>query len=339
MDSSAFGRAARILVERCAGIEKNNEVLIVTDSQFSQSIPDAIFNAAYSLGAEAVIFKISSREAEGTNRTSSMLGELPKSLEPSILASDVLFICTTKRPNASFLSIREKLVKKGGKVLNFYLFTEDMFARTIAVDYDTLSRRVSTITKMLPRTEKATLTSPTGTNISFSLKNRPIGLQGDGVAQPGESEPFPAGIVDITPEEGTANGTLVYDGTQSYFYDLVTEGLGHIIEPIVCEIKNGRVTEVTGGAQAKRLKAKMKASDANASSFSEMFIGFNPAAQPNSGLLTEDERSAGVIGFGLGRNTHMMGKVDSNFHFDGTVLHGSLALDGQTVIEDGKFKI
>jgi leucyl aminopeptidase (aminopeptidase T) len=126
---------------------------------------------------------------------------------------------------------------------------------------------------------------------------------------------------------------------RAYSYDPVTEGLSHIIEPIVCKVKNGKVIGITGGAQAKRLDAMMKASDANASNFAEMFMGFNPAALPNSGSLIEDERSAGSFGIGLGRNTHLMGKVESNFHFDGTLNHGSFALDGQAVIENRKFKI
>jgi 2,5-dihydroxypyridine 5,6-dioxygenase len=337
LENVALAKGAKMLVEKCAGIKKNNQVLILTDYEYPQSIPKAIFNAAFAVGAEAVVYTMSPRESSGI----SMVGDLPKSLGPSILASDVFFVCTAKRPppGSELRNIRDELLKKGGKTLNLYLFTEDMFLRSIPIDYDVMVHRVSTVAKLLSQTKTATMTAPNGTDISYSLKGRRIYAATDGVAEPGESEGFPAGYVDISPEEGTANGTIVFDGTLGYTYAAVSEPIGNILEPIVCKVQQGKVVEISGGFQAKLLERRMKAADQNSSNFGETAIGFNPGALPTTGVMLENERSEGMLMVGLGRNTHVLGKVESNFHFDATLLDGSLTLDGRKVIENMRFKI
>lgn len=337
MENVALAKAAKALVERCAGIKQKEQVLILTDYEYPQSIPKAIFNAAFAAGAEAIVFTMSPRESSGI----SMVGDLPKALGPSILASDVFFVCTTKRPppGSELRNLRDQMLKKGGKTLNLYMVTEEMFLNSVPIDYGLMAHRVSTIAKLLPETQTATMTTPNGTNISYSLKGRRVYAQADGVALPGESEAYPAGYVDISPAEGSANGTVVFDGTLSYTYASIMESIGQILEPIVCRVKDGKVVEIDGGFQAKALEKNMKAGDMNASNFGETAIGFNPGALPNTGVMLENERSAGVLMVGLGRNTHVLGKVESNFHFDATFLHGSLILDGRKVIEDMAFKI
>ena len=337
MENIAFARCGKILVEKCSGIKEKDQVLILTDWEYPQSIPKAIFNAAYATGAEPVLFTMSPRESSGI----SMVGDLPKTLGPAILASDVFFVCTKKRPppGSELRSLRDKMLRKGGKTLNLYMMTEEMFLRSVPVDYDLISRHVSTLAKLLPDAETVTITAPNGTNISFCTKGRRIYASSDGIALPGESEAFPGGYVDISPEEGSANGVIVFDGTLSYTYATIPEPIGLILEPIICKVKDGRVTEIAGGAQAKLLERRMKASDENASNFGEFYVGCNPGAMPNTGVMLEDERSSGVIGIGLGKNTHVFGKVESNFHFDATLLHGNLILDDRKVIEDMKFRI
>jgi len=337
METVAFSKAAKMLVEKCAGIKKGDQVLILTDFEYPQSIPKAIFNAAFAAGGEAVVFTMGPRESSGI----SMVGELPKTLGPSILASDVFFVCTTKRPppGSTLRQLRDEMLKKGGKTLNLYLFTEEMFMRSILIDYDTMVQRVKRLAKMLPEAETAVMKAPNGSEISYALKGRRVYAATDGVAEPGESEGYPAGYVDISPKEGSANGTIVFDGTLAYTYAPIPEAIGNILEPIVCKVKNGKVIEIKGGGQAKELERRMKEADENASNFGETAIGFNPGALPNTGVMLENERSEGVLMVGLGRNTHVLGNVESNFHFDATLLNGSLILDDKTVIENMKFKI
>jgi leucyl aminopeptidase (aminopeptidase T) len=336
METAAFAKAARILVDKCAGIKDHDQVLIVTDADYPRSIPESILGAAYASDAETAVFTMSPRESSGA----TMVGQLPKAIGPAILASDVVFVCTSKRTTTTALrDFRDQMTKEGGRALNLYMFTEEMFARTIPIDYDLIAERVSTVAKLLPETETARMVAPNGTDISYCLKGRRIYAQVNGIARPGTSAHFPAGYVDISPQEGTANGVLVFDGTLNYTYPPITEPIGHIIEPIMCKVKNGKVIEISGGPQAKGLQRSMKTADENASNFGETAIGFNPKALPNTGVMLENERSEGVLMVGLGRNKHVLGNVESNFHFDATILHGTLILDGQVITEDMKFKI
>jgi hypothetical protein len=66
MKTVAFSKAAKVLVEKCAGIKNGNQVLTPTDFEYPQGIPKAIFNAAFAAGAEAVVFTMVRRESSGT---------------------------------------------------------------------------------------------------------------------------------------------------------------------------------------------------------------------------------------------------------------------------------
>jgi hypothetical protein len=337
LEPVALAESGRTIVEKCAEVKKGEQVLILTDYEYPQSIPQAIFNAAFALGADPAVFIMSPRKSSGI----SMTGTLPKTLDSAIIASDVFFVCTQKRPppGSQLRNLRDEMLKKGGRTLNLYMMTEDMFLRTIPTDYDLMSERIAKTAKLFPSAETVEVTAPNGTNITFTTKGRRVYARTDGIALPGESEGYPAGYFDISPDESSANGTIVLDGTLSYTYAPVMESIGHILEPIECKVQNGRVVKVEGGAQAKLLGRRMKAADGNAPTFGEFYIGFNPSALPNTGVMLEDERSMGVIGVGLGRNTHVLGMVESNFHFDGTLLGGSVSLDGKSILEDMKFRL
>ncbi len=337
MEPVALAESGRTIVEKCAAVKKGEQVLILTDYEYPQSIPQAIFNAAFAVGADPVVFIMSPRKSSGI----SMIGTLPRTLDSAITSSDVFFVCTKKRPppGSQLRNLRDEMLKKGGRTLNLYMMTEEMFLRTIPTDYDLISDRLEKVARLFPAAEKVEVTSTNGTDITFTTKGRRVYAKTDGIALPGESEGYPAGYFDITPEEGSASGTVVLDGTLNYTYASVAEAIGNIIEPIECKVQNGRVVRVEGGAQAKLLARRMGAGDQNASTFGEFYIGFNPSALPNTGDMLEDERSMGVIGVGLGKNTHVLGKVDSNFHFDGTFLGGSVSLDGKTILEEMQFKL
>lgn len=94
-----------------------------------------------------------------------------------------------------------------------------------------------------------------------------------------------------------------------------------------------------GGFEARRLKKKMESADQNATNYAELGVGFNPGALPNTGNMIEDERCGGNILVGMGRNSHMGGKVESNFHFDGIIMNATLTVDGQPFLKDGAFQI
>ena len=60
-------------------------------------------------------------------------------------------------------------------------------------------------------------------------------------------------------------------------------GIGLLREPITCDVKNGRITDLRGGFEARKLKASMDRADANASNYAELGVRIKPGTLPEHG--------------------------------------------------------
>jgi leucyl aminopeptidase (aminopeptidase T) len=177
--------------------------------------------------------------------------------------------------------------------------------------------------------------SPEGTDITFSLKDRRFGFVYDGLCAPGEFEGIPSGLVDITPVPGTANGVVVIDATVDRYQLTGT--------PMRITVKDGKVTNIEGGPQARFLDKLMKEAlaqgDKNANQFAEYFLGLNPNARVayGSATLIEGDRAVGALMVGFGRNVQIGGELSGDFHWDGQMWDTSLVLDDVAMIKNGVF--
>jgi len=285
--------------------------------------------AAYAAGAETILVTMTPRDHVGL----AVTGKIPPTLISSLKGSDVALACTARSVLGALTETRKEMLQAGSRMMHLYLLTEDIALRTIPIDYEKMKKRVDEACLLFPKTQEAHMTSPAGTDITFSIKDRTISMVSDGLCPRGELDMIPAGYVDISPVEETANGTVVLDGTEAGL------GIGLLKEPIICEVKSGHVTDIRGGLEARMLKKKMEASDKNATNYAELGLGFNPGALPNTGFMVEDERCSGNVLVGLGRSSHLGGKVESNFHFDAIVRNATLTLDGKVFLKDGIFQI
>jgi leucyl aminopeptidase (aminopeptidase T) len=187
---------------------------------------------------------------------------------------------------------------------------------------------------MIQETEEARMTSPEGSDITFSLKDCTFGQVYDGICRPGEFDAVPTGVIDALPVPGTGNGVIVIDAGLA--------GYGIARTPVRLTLKDGNFTKIEGGPEArwldKRMKKVLHSGDENANHWAEFLIGLNPAAQIicQGGGLLEDERLLGTVSIGWGRDTHQGGTVYSDFHGDGMVLDVTIMLDDVTIIENGK---
>ena len=133
--------------------------------------------------------------------------------------------------------------------------TQNMFDRTVNIDYALLAERCNQLGKKFENAVSATVTSPAGTNLTVPLENRKALFDNGDFSKPGSGGNIPAGEVFISPvvgnplQDGTGcNGTIVYDGSMTF-----GDGDSIISTPINVTVKNGFVTSVKGKQEAKRL--------------------------------------------------------------------------------------
>lgn len=110
-------------------------------------------------------------------------------------------------------------------------------------------------------------------------------------------------------------------------------------------IKDGKITKIEGGPEAKWLDKSMKkmlaAGDENANHLAEFLIELNPNAEVTcyKRSLMDDERQLGGFNIGWGRETHFGGTFDSKFHVDGYIINATVVLDNIIIIQNGVFTI
>lgn len=248
--------------------------------------------------------------------------------------------------------------------------TPDMMNRTAAIDYKELQTRCANLTEIFKGAVSVRVTAPAGTDLIIPINGRGL-LSDDGdFSKPGSGGNIPAGEVFISPVVGGSQlkaadgsvleqqsdgcqGVIVYDGSMTF-----SDGDSILETPITCKVEKGYVTEITGGAEARRLlktimeaelrpfvlekEGKLPQGQAavykkNARNIGELGIGLNPAANITGNML-EDEKAFHTCHFAIGENYD--NDAPSLIHLDGVVREPTIVLtygDGttRTILENG----
>ena len=210
--------------------------------------------------------------------------------------------------------------------------TLDMMNRTAAIDYELLQARCKKLEELFTNAKSVHITAPAGTDVTISVENRKLMFDDGDFSKPGTGGNIPAGEVFISPVVGKTEGTIVYDGSMTF-----SDGDSILETPITCKIENGFVTDIKGGAEARRLlktiteaetrpftlekEKKLPAGQAavykrNARNIGELGIGLNPAAQITGNML-EDEKAFNTCHFAIGENYD--NDAPALIHLDGVV--------------------
>ncbi|MFB6184798.1 MAG: aminopeptidase [Haloarculaceae archaeon] len=301
----------KILDWRLDGDEES--ALVVVDTETSPMIYQTIAGVLSTLGVETTISIIAQQDGQNS--------EPPAEVGEAAKRSDVII---NLGKSALFHSdaMQHAVQDLGAAYLYLADTTENYFTRG-AVDadpakLDEFTRRIADI---LQSSDRIRVTSPQGTDVEFRV---------DGSRQ----SPFvgyPAGETPLCPIEESVDGTVVVD---SYMM-----GVGLVEEPIVWDVEGGRIREICGGREARKLRRFIeKHGDENSRWIAEFAVMTNEMARPN-GIYIEHLSVGGGTHFALGNGTSLGGKYDSEIHLDGAQLEPTVTVDGETLVEAGEFAI
>jgi len=311
--------AATIVVRDCLGVKESEEVLIVVDEK-SHAIGEALFDAAKDLGAEVVLMEMIEREVHGS--------EPPRVVAEAMKNADVVIAPTSK--SLTHTKARIEATGKGVRIASMPTITEDIMKRTMSADYSKIKERSQKFAELLSEGKQARVTTPAGTEVTFSLEGRKALADTGILHNKGDFGNLPAGEACIAPIEGKTSGVAIIDATMA--------GVGLLKTPIKLVIKDGYVVEISGGPEAEALSKLLQDKGKEAKNIAELGIGTNEKATP-SGNPLEDEKVMGTVHIGLGNNVAFGGRVDAPVHLDGIMKSPTLIIDDKTVIEDGKLLI
>ena len=343
--SEKLKKSAEIAVKDILKAKKGERALIITNpEQDVFNISQALYNALADVGALPVIVVqpvktqfdysepsvVAAIKAEPEIILSISKNKLGKDKE----AMEHPYMLDGKKVNSTYHYLME--TKKSRSFWSPSI-TEDMFIRTVPIDYAELKANCERLKALMDKAVRMQITAPGGTELSVGLSGRKT-FQDDGdFSEAGAGGNVPAGEVFISPQLGTSCGTIVFDGSIS-----VKSGDIVINHPIKATVENGFVTSLNTSESpeaailAETIEEGAKAPNPeyakNARNLGEIGIGLNPAARITGNML-EDEKAFHTCHIAIGHNYDE--DAPALIHLDGLVRNPTIEL----FFEDGSSKI
>jgi 2,5-dihydroxypyridine 5,6-dioxygenase len=196
------------------------------------------------------------------------------------------------------------------------------------------------------KARKVRVTSAAGTDLAYECGEYPVMTQWGYADERGHFDHWGGGHVHTFPNEGSANGTVVFQPGDI----VILPYCRYVVDPVTLEIRAGHVTRIDGGLDAKLMRdwledGKKNDQDREPFAVSHLGWGLNPQALWYGIALNGDEperhRAAartfpGNFLFSTGPNTQGGGKRDTRGHYDVPMRDCTVALDGRVVIDQGR---
>ena len=310
---SDLGPAVQTVVRRCLAIKEGEDVVVVVD-RATRAIGDALRDESAAAGADAMLIVMDERATDGT--------EPPEPVAAALAACDV-FIAPTSR-SLSHTSARKRATDQGARGATMPGVTEDMLARVMAVDFDAMAARSKAVAALLDSGTRARVTCPRGTDLELALDGRP-GISDDGeLGAPGAFGNLPCGEGFIAPAYG--EGTVVASSVAP---------LGISVDPARLTVAEGRIVAADGGLGPAFIELLLAHGELG-TNLAELGVGTNDRARLTGNVL-EDEKILGTVHVAFGASAGIGGTVSVPIHLDVVVVDASLEVDGQTVLDRGRY--
>ncbi len=298
----------------CLGIARDEQLVVLTDPP-QRDIAGALVQSGRSLGAEGVLIEMDVRETHGS--------EPPRAVAAALLEADVVVAPTTK--SVTHTEARRAASDRGARIATMASVTEDMLIRTMTADLAALRARSRAVADALTGGAHVHIWSARGTDISFSIDGRHAIADDGDLRTPGRFGNLPAGEGFIAPVEGTAAGTIVFEGSLA--------PVGKIDEPVTVEVDDGFIVDAAG-ERAEEFLSQLRSHGRAALAVAELGIGTNERARIGGEIL-EDEKVLGTVHVAFGANSSFGGAIQVASHQDGLVLEPTVEIDGRRILDNG----
>ena len=218
---------------------------------------------------------------------------------------------------------------------------QKVFWDAVGADYQKISEQGKKLKQMLQGAKTVRVTSPSGTDFTFSVGDRPI-LVDDGIMTQEKAKSqlaftrfvsLPSGSVFFAPIENSANGKVVVPKDRCQFKPLTGESF---------EFKQGHLKNFKAEQGAQCFAESMAPYSGPKDVFGYFQIGLNPAAQvmENPGDYRPGY-AAGLVSIGTGDNQLLGGsnKVQGGGGSSFPIVNATVTIDGKTVVQDGKLTL
>lgn len=335
----AVHAGAKQIIQRCLGLIKGQNLLIFADKTTTE-LATIFAEAAEKMGVQSTIIFV----------PISLQNRIPREIDLSHLAqaaakeARAILTCVNSSPDC--LPFREHILETqwSARTRIGHMPGANLdILRLANVDFGELIEECHKLEIALARGRIMDLRSKAndGTNhlLRFNIGGwERLPVASDGVIADGVWGNVPSGETYIAPVEGSAEGSVVINGSIP----------GMVVKPeeqIVLHFKNGRLTHIEPDdnrtarfLQENQIKRAQEMGDENWRNLAEVGIGRNGAVDKLTGNMLFDEKAAGTAHIALGSNSFMGGRVDSAIHCDMVIKSPTIEVDGKIILKEGNLR-
>ncbi len=177
------------------------------------------------------------------------------------------------------------------------------------------------------------VTTPFGTELKFRLDKRPIdysnGLATEEKAERGEVVFLPAGGLEVSAAEDSAQGRIVYD--------IPIRAEKGVVQSLSLQIAKGRFKEVSAKSGKEIFDASpLRKRTGDENRFAFFGFGLNPKLRHG---FTQDDKVLGGVTIGFGDNRDKGGKNVASDGWWASMTKATVTISEQRIMEDGRLLV
>src|SRR6267143_3691638 len=238
----------------------------------------------------------------------------------------------SKKRKVKMLAIEATLAtpeRAGASGLDHEEWKRVMFEGCMA-DPEKMSSHSESLVSAMSGDRAVRITTPFGTDLRFRLDKRPVdysnGLATEEKAERGEVVFLPAGGVEVSAAEDSAEGRIVYD--------VAIRAEKGLVQGLNLRIAQGRIKEVSAKSGKEIFDASpLRKRTGDENRFAFFGFGLNPKLRHG---FTQDDKVLGGVTIGFGDN---MDKGGKNVAIGGgwaSITKATVTMSGERIMEDGR---
>lgn len=318
-------------------VKSDEHVVILTEPESRDDYTAAAFGAAKALGAHVISATVPGGSPAPLPSTHTGAGPGLSSVVADTAAQDLLksadLVVDLTREGFIHAPVQEEILATGTRII-FICDAPEVLIRNMPQEQD--KARVISGADLLRRSSTMRITSRAGTDLTVNLKEAEPEFQVGFADDPGRWDHWPSTMVLCWPE--FSDGQIVLSEG-----DILLPFKEFVREPVTLVVKDGRIEEIKGGADAKMLQTFLDdGGDKWGRSLSHMGWGlmktadwFSTALYSKADIMGMDARAfAGNFLWSTG--PHPVLKRESYAHVDVAMRDCTVSIDGTDVVVDGK---
>lgn len=332
-DVGTMAEGVRQAIENCLRVKAGDRVVVITDRE-TLAIGSALRAAAEAVAGPGEFFVM---EDFGPRPI-----DFPPAMAEALAAATVSIYAAQGAPGElqTFRFHMLKAVEANPELRHAHMIgiTPQIMTDGMCGDYAEIQRISRWVYEKVKDAREIRVVTERGCDFTARFSRQIKWLISDGDIQGGHWKNLPDGEVFTAPLD--VDGTAVIDGCLGDFF---TKRYASLAEtPVTVEIENGRAVAESLRCDNEQLRADFARylfeTDENSDRVGEFAIGTNTGLTELIYNLLQDEKFPGVhIAFGSPLPGRTGADWDSKAHVDGVIIAPTIHVDGETLMDKGRF--